>query len=212
MDNIKAEKELKKYCKILKIDINNLSKDDWINITDKFYKEFTDNFIDMYKNYLEWVWICSHYKITNSFIEKYFKYIKWLPLSWNGKLPKTVLKNYAKHLNWNYIIKTQSVEEDIIVKNLNKIDLNILSNCQLLSKEFCKKYKIENNNILHIYYNIVQGSHPLIIHKDLTFSHDTMLNYNLEDFETVVLNMKEGTEFKIKMLKLIKHYKTKIEL
>ena len=84
------------------------------------YQILSENFIEKYKNNLNWKFITIYQKLSEKFIEKYNKNINWDFVSIRQKISPSFLKKYNKNIKWINVSKILSQ-----VNNLNEYISNI---------------------------------------------------------------------------------------
>ena len=132
-DNIEFEDILEKY----DYDFDEISNDISSNFT-----KIPEDFIDCFKDKLNWDLIClNSYSLSESFIEKYKDYVNWDIISEYQKLSEPFIEKMKDYINWDIISNNQELSESFIEKYKDKLNWNKISYYQHLSKPFIEKYK-----------------------------------------------------------------------
>jgi len=106
--------------------------------------------VDIYINdgkRFELVYIIEYGKLGEEFIEKYKDEVDWFYVSKNEVLSNEFIEKYKDKLDLNSVVQKSNMSEELILKNIDKIALNIKSNIlpkylfskKGLSEEFIKK-------------------------------------------------------------------------
>ena len=87
------------------------------------------NFIEKYKNKLDWLYISQYQALSESFIEKYKNKVDWEYISKFQTLSYSFIIKYKDYLDWKIIKKKYNITYIDICKRINfennKINLNI---------------------------------------------------------------------------------------
>lgn len=92
----------------------------------------------------DWLKIAKLQDLPTAFIDKYFFQIyQYREIERKEKLSTFIIKKYGNYLNWNILFLNQNIDEEIIIKFSNKLDMANWKLCamtQNLSFNFLKKF------------------------------------------------------------------------
>ena len=89
------------------------------------FKEYLDSHPSKAKK-IQWHEI-SQTKLTDDFINVFSDYLSWSDISEYQDLSEEMLEKYANKLNWNLISKFQKLSEDFIRKHKDDVDWQKIS-------------------------------------------------------------------------------------
>ena len=112
---------------------------DWDCIS--IHRKLSEEFIEKYKDRVNWRFISLHQKLSEEFIEKYKDRVDWYRISSNQKLSKEFIEKYKDGVDWDCISLHQKLSEEFIEKYKDRVDWYWISSYQKLSEEFIEKYK-----------------------------------------------------------------------
>ena len=133
-------------------------------LTDEFIEEFKDKLnwlhlltyqrvnealLEKYIQYIDWTAATAHQQLSEKFMDKYTdeitKHLCWCIISTHQKLSEEFIKKHKNSLDWFLICKHQHLSEDFISKHTGKVNWNNVSRYQTLSEGFIKKYMKQLN-------------------------------------------------------------------
>jgi hypothetical protein len=134
---------------IIDKNLNNLSKDTWDSIS--IICKLSNKFIEDNINYLNLNILVEKNKCNISVIETYIKGLNAVTISKFQKLtPEFIdmcIKKYPEKLDWYYLCEFQDLPEDLMRKNIDKLNWGQVSWYQMMSKEFLEEYSEMLNEI-----------------------------------------------------------------
>lgn len=135
----KSREEIQKYFDKIKSRPHLIKKIQWDDISK--LPELSMDFIEIFKDYLNFNLICQYQKLDENFIERFKNNINFDTLSRTQVLSESFIEKYKDKLNWDYIIEFQKLSEPFIEKMLDYISWRNLAKYQKLSSNFIEKYK-----------------------------------------------------------------------
>jgi len=91
-----------------------------------YTKRLSEEFIEKYKNKLNWEKICMYQKLSENFINKHRLYVYWKNISMCQKLSEQFIINNSKYVDWTNIAIYQNVSSNLLEKFSHKINYNLL--------------------------------------------------------------------------------------
>ena len=123
----------------------------WVIINLKLKLTKFDYLIDYYKKNINWYTISqTPYLLTEIFIEKYKKYVIWHFICIYQKLSEYFIDNNKTYVDWIEILQHQQLSEYFIKHNMNNLDLYYITKYQSLSEYFVKKNKKKRGFLLPV--------------------------------------------------------------
>ena len=120
-------------------------KFDWNDDSNYKYKQFTDHFVELFADKINWykfVWY-NRNSLSKNIKMKYADKINWIYESLYHDLTEQDLKELLKKnikLNWLTISRECKLSESFILKHKHLVNWHYISEEQKLSKKFIKKY------------------------------------------------------------------------
>lgn len=91
----------------------------WDNIA--CYQKLSEDFIDEYKDKLQWIYLSSNQRLSEKFMEKHLDYLDWIYVSQYQKLSPEFMKKYENKLDWNCVLKYQkNIPGYLVYKHKNE--------------------------------------------------------------------------------------------
>ena len=124
----------------------NVTKEDLIK-----FKQYFDLHPSKAKQ-MQWEWEeISRSKLSDDFINIFSDYLSWSDISEYQDLSEEMIEKYANKVNWRYISKFQNLSEDFIRKHKNDVDWKKISYYQEnlsipFIEEFINYLDLERNN------------------------------------------------------------------
>jgi hypothetical protein len=188
-----------------------ISINSWVDIIIDNENELSEEFIELYKNKIDWYIICIYQKFSDKFIERNYKNIQWDTLVIHKNISKYILNKFSDNINWELYSTNPYLNEYIIDIYHDKFNWNILQ-LKNSSNKFIQKYikKINWTNITFddlnrysLYKDYVDWE-MLSYHKTLT--EDFIIKHEKElSWESISGHQKLSSEF-------IKKYKHKLNM
>lgn len=75
---------------------------------------FSYDFIDQYKEYIDWEELCESKTLTEEFIRRYKDYVHWTTISMNQELSEDFIREFQDKVNWEYILTLQKLSIDFV--------------------------------------------------------------------------------------------------
>lgn len=158
-------------------------------------KSLSEEFIEKYKEYLDWHSISSRQILSEDFIEKYKDYVDWELVSCFQHLSEDFIEKHIDLLTFEFISHHQKLSEDFMERNSEYIDWPCISMTQRLSEDFIERH-LEKIN----WYNICryQKISDAFLTKYKEFCYFQIRNENW---------MYKPTEFKKNAIKSLKTFR-----
>jgi hypothetical protein len=118
---------------------------DWPKISR--FQKLSENFIRKYKEEVNWEDIRKFQKLSENFIEEHQNVVDWYYISEYQTLSESFIQKFDKKVDWNYISMYQKLSGDFIEENKNKLDWEAICEYQQLNTE------IIDNNKNEIYWD-----------------------------------------------------------
>jgi hypothetical protein len=99
----------------------------------------SDDFCDMFKDYLDWSLISCSKNLSHEFIRRFKDELDWKELSCQY-LPEDLIEEFKDEVDWHEI-SGQGLSEEFITKFNDELHWSVVSRYQKLSKEFIIKFK-----------------------------------------------------------------------
>jgi len=119
-----------------------LSKETWNAISETC--KLSNEFISDYSNYLNWNILVKKSNCNLSFIEAHIKDLDAFTISTFQKLtPEFIefcIENYPEKLDWYYLCEFQDLPEDLMRRNIDKLNWGQVSWYQMMSKNFLNEH------------------------------------------------------------------------
>jgi len=120
---------------------------DWYTISEL---NLSEQFIDKYKDKIDWYRYLAYHKVTEEFIEKYVSQwpnlFKWSYVIKTQKLTEEFLEKHSSEFDgydWNNLWVCQSVSLEFIQKHMDMVNWKRISEYQKLPEWFIEKYSDE---------------------------------------------------------------------
>ena len=136
-NKIKIIEEIKDIEKFFDKNINNFIVDYYSLINNQ---KLSEEFIDKYKDKVDWFWVSKYQTLSEKFIEKHSDKIDWFWVSKYQTLSEGFIEKYKDKIDWFYISQYQKLSEEFIEKYCDKVDWDYISKYQKLSEKFIEKY------------------------------------------------------------------------
>lgn len=154
--------------------ISEITSLNWKLLTENY---FTYDFIEMFKDKpLDWhyitrecellyipskVFVRNDWDRCENFISIFKDYVNWALISYD-QFNDDFINEHAEYVDWNTYIINYFVDEELIIKNIDYIDLNLVAKYQYISMEFIETYSnnmrsdllLDNQYIEEIYEEI----------------------------------------------------------
>lgn len=121
-------------------------------------KVLSESLMYNYRNKLEWPLVLSHQQLNLKFLIIMSEVMRksrakaaktfWTSISRYQKINVTYVSAYKRYINFSELSKNQYIDDDIIHKFIDKLDLRALLKYHKLSNEVLTKYKDQFNEVL----------------------------------------------------------------
>ena len=147
----------------------------WENILNNAYSDY---FLEEHKQYINLEDITDFSKVGYEFIEKYKDNLDWYHILRTKLFTEDKIKEYKNYINWDSVCLYQELSEDFIeyLIDINKIDWFKISCGQILSENQILKYKYRLN--LQYYFNKVGLILEDVNKKENKHELDNIYNYS----------------------------------
>ena len=157
-------------------------------------------FLDKYKDRVEWVNIILKSNLTEAEIEKYIKYINWDAVSFSKNLTQSFIEKHIEKINFNFALNNVKLTQDFIRKHIDKMPIGKLISTQNVPLDVLKNYL--NNNIKTIYKTTYIN--------DICKYQQVDSEFILENYEHINFSALANNELTPKRIKdIIKRYQLK---
>ena len=119
---------------------------DWKSVSK--YQKLSENFIERYDNLVNWKSVSKYQKLSESFIEKYSDKVEWYLISVYQRLSNGFIKKYKKKLYYNDICKYQKLNKPKIFKNFYNFYHYTDKQIELINKNWIYKSTEEKKQLL----------------------------------------------------------------
>lgn len=128
--------------------LHQISPNSWIDIIIDNENELSDEFIEIYKEKIDWYILCIYQKFSDNFIINNHEFIRWETFVIHQKISKNILIKFQKKINWDLYSTNSYINEDIIETFDDKFNWEFLK-IKNFSDKFIKKYmnKINWSNL-----------------------------------------------------------------
>lgn len=116
-----------------------LKEEEW-RIISGYAQQFSDQFIDKFKDHLIWIKICTIRPLKEEFIRRFQDHLDWDMLIESNKLSETMIEEFSTKLNWDLVGATQHLSEPFMKRHIDKFNLGTLTRYQDLSESFIEEF------------------------------------------------------------------------
>lgn len=124
-------------------------------------------FIEKYKDKLDWVALSANPHLTVEFWQKYYEKIDWKNLCKNFNIPESFYHGHESELNWSYISQHPKISEEFYRKHKDRVDWKMLVRNPNVPKSFHEEHKdltdMEDLQYLEFYNNVKFSSIDFIM-------------------------------------------------
>lgn len=109
------------------------------------YYKIKEEYLEKYKDFLDWEQVIKHQILSNKFIEKYKNNWSWCDICSNQNLSEQFIKKYFKNLDefcWAEISsrKGNHLSEKFMREFIDYLQLDFVGECYPISKEFLREF------------------------------------------------------------------------
>ena len=157
-----------------------------------------EQFIEKYKDRVDWDGISSRQQLSESFIEKYKDKVDWDDISYGQQLSEPFIEKYKDKVDWNWISSRQQLSESFIEKYKDKVDWYRISSDQQLSEPFIEKYKDRVNwNKISQNIRVVRDTiYDYVDPATLTTLHAAPATMTEDDYKKAILDMVKELQYR----------------
>jgi len=160
-----------------------ISERDWINISMNHI--FSLNFIEKYKNFIDFGLLSMNVNITEEIIEKYKDKLDWEKISSSRNITEKFIEKHKDKLNWKILSCKPGLSEEFIEKHQGELDIESMVYYQKFSEEFIDKH---SNDL---------GMQDILENQTLSeeFIDKHKSKFSNKDWELVIMYQKLSEEF-----------------
>jgi hypothetical protein len=103
-------------------------------------QKLSENFIEKFKDMVDWECICTYQYLSEKFITKFKRKVSWYEISRYQKLSEAFIAKFRNKVAWNILCRNQKLSEKFIKRFRYRVCWDNISVYQILSEKFITKY------------------------------------------------------------------------